>query len=76
MAVRIEDGSMTPKQFLIEVLSALPDDASLDDVLEELRLAQALWESLQAGERGEVTPHAVVMARLQERVAAQVVSNG
>jgi hypothetical protein len=72
-----EDTAMSPKTFVMEVLSALPDDASLDDCLAEVHLAQALWESLQAGERGEVVSHAVAMARFRERLAAaQVISQG
>lgn len=69
---------MSPKTFTIEVLANLPEDATFEECVDEARLAHALWESLQAAERGEVVPHEEVFARLQARfaAAAQVASDG
>jgi predicted transcriptional regulator len=54
---------MTGKQRALEILEALPEDASWDDVLDAFRLDAALEQSLEAVARGDVVPHEDVMRR-------------
>lgn len=55
---------MTGKQRALEILATLPDEASLEQIIDAFELDLALEESLADAERGDVIPHQEVMRRL------------
>ena len=54
------------KQLVLDVLEALPDDCSIEDVQYELYLRQRVAEGEQAAAAGEVLPHEDVMREARE----------
>jgi predicted transcriptional regulator len=68
---------ITDKQAVIEVLSRLPDDASIDEIRYECDTICSVLESLAAADRGETVPHEVVLEDLarwrRERTADDVI---
>jgi hypothetical protein len=56
----------TAKQEIYDVLDQLPDEASLDDVLESIRFKAKLLNSKAQADRGEGLPHEQVMERLDQ----------
>jgi hypothetical protein len=54
------------KQEIYDVLDALPDDASMDEVLERIRFKAKLLRSRAQAERGEGVPHEQVVERLDQ----------
>ena len=49
--------SQTEKQRAIEVLSALPEDATLEDAIERLCFLAKVEEGLRQSEAGDLIPH-------------------
>jgi predicted transcriptional regulator len=45
------------KERAIDSIRSLPDDASLEDVIERLAFIQAVEEGLRQSEAGRVVPH-------------------
>ncbi len=62
---------MNPKQFVMDVLSGLPDECSLQEVRDESELALALYDSIEMADRGEVIPHEEVMRHMRELIASK-----
>jgi len=54
----------TTKEQVIELLKAMPDDATVDDVLEELYFKLQVDQGLAELDRGESIPHEEVERRL------------
>lgn len=54
---------MTGKQRATEIIEALPDDASWEEILDAFRLDEALEHSLADAARGNVVPHEELMQR-------------
>lgn len=52
------------KQELYDVLDASPDDASLDELLEQIRFKAKLLHTKGQADRGEGVPHEQVVERL------------
>ena len=52
------------KQEVVELLDVLPDDVSMDTLLEQMRLKAKLLRSLEYADRGELIPHEEVMEDL------------
>ncbi|HUG17728.1 MAG TPA: hypothetical protein VMM56_02050 [Planctomycetaceae bacterium] len=55
---------MTTKEAVIEMIRRLPDDASLDDIMEELYVRQRILEGLRQADEGQVIPHEEVERRM------------
>jgi len=49
--------SSAAKQLLREALEQVPDDATVEDVMERLYLLAKVARGLDAAERGDVVPH-------------------
>jgi predicted transcriptional regulator len=47
----------TAKQRALQALRTLPDDASLEDAIEQLCFIAKVEEGLRQSEAGELTPH-------------------
>lgn len=58
---------MTAKETVRALLDRLPDDCSLDDVLYQLYVVQAVGEGLSDIEAGRVIPHDEVAAELRRK---------
>jgi hypothetical protein len=58
---------MWPKEFIREVLEAMPDTATFAELLDEIRLAVALEESAQDLREGNLIPHAEVKERMRRK---------
>ena len=56
----------TPKQEAMELLERLPDDASIDTVINELHVKSRLLRALAHSEQGEGIPHEEVELRLNK----------
>ena len=56
----------TAKQEFYDVLDQLPEEASLDDVLDSIRFKARLLKSKEQADRGEGVPHEQVMDRLDQ----------
>jgi predicted transcriptional regulator len=55
--------SETVKQRAIEALQALPDDATIDDAIEQLCLIAKIEEGLRQSDAGQLTDHEEVKKR-------------
>lgn len=54
----------TTKEKIIETIRTLPDDATLDDVMEQLYFLSKVERGLQESEAGQVMSHEEVKKRL------------
>ena len=54
------------KQFVLDVLKALPDDCSVEDVQYELYVRQKVAHGEQAADAGEIVPHEDVVREARE----------
>ena len=54
------------KQFVLDVLNALPDDCSVEDVQYELYVRQKVAQGEQAADAGETVPHHDVVREARE----------
>lgn len=52
------------KEKLIELIKALPDDITVDDIMEELYFKSQIEEGLAQLDRGEGIPHEDVKKRM------------
>ena len=59
----------TLKRQVIEALERLPDDSTLDDILDCAIVVTKIREGLAQAERGEVIPHEEVIKRVTRRPA-------
>lgn len=59
---------MTAKQKLLDVIAAMADDVSLDEILYRLTVHVKVQRGLDDIEHGRVVSHEVVMAELDEIV--------
>lgn len=57
---------INPRQFALDVISALPEDATIEKVREGLEITIALLQSIKEEQEGKLIPHAQVMAELNE----------
>ena len=57
---------MTPKQKALQSLAALPEDASYEELKEELRVLAALQEAEQDISEGRVVSHEEAKRRLAQ----------
>ena len=70
---------ITDKQAVIDVLSRLPDDVSLEDIRYEFDLIHSLLEGMAAAEAGQTVPHAEVeedLRRWQQKSRGQSLPAG
>ena len=58
--------SVTPKAAAREVIDRLPENATLHEIIEELRILDALEESVREIEDGKGFPQAEAMRRTRE----------
>lgn len=59
------------KQLVLDVLKALPDDCSLEDVQYELHIRQQVAEGERAADAGETLPHDTVVREAREWLQKQ-----
>ena len=74
-----EHVEVSDKQAVIEVLSRLPDDASLDDIRYEFELIHSLLRGMAAADAGQTIPHAEVeegLRRWQQQSRGQATPVG
>jgi predicted transcriptional regulator len=50
-------GAQTAKQKILEAVERLPDDATLEDAIEQLCFLSKVEEGLRQSEVGETVPH-------------------
>lgn len=55
----------TPKQELLDALESMPDDSSMESLIERIRFREKLRISREQAERGEGVPHEQVMEDLR-----------
>jgi predicted transcriptional regulator len=55
---------MSSKELVIEAVRKLPEDATLDEICEEIAILAAIRRGEQAADAGHVTPHEEVKKRL------------
>jgi len=55
---------MTTKQIVLEAIRKLPDDATIEDVLDTLHFLAKVQQGLEQSEHGEVITHADAKKRL------------
>ncbi len=61
---------MTPKQKAIQVLATLPEDASFDQVQEEVRILAALEKAEADIHEGQLVSHDEVKRRLAQWISS------
>ncbi len=55
---------MTQKELVLDVISELPDEASLDDIAERVEFLAAIQKGLDQLDRGEGIPHEQIKRQL------------
>lgn len=55
---------MSNKEAVIETVRELPDDVSLEDILERIAILAAIRRGEEAGDAGRVIPHEEVKKRV------------
>ncbi len=55
---------MTAKEKVIQVVQALPEDASIEDAMERLFLLAKIERGIEQAEAGELIPHEKVKERM------------
>jgi predicted transcriptional regulator len=55
---------MTTKQRAVEIISRLPDEATITEIMEELYVQMKVERGLQQVEQGELVEHSQVKERL------------
>ncbi|RIK74077.1 MAG: hypothetical protein DCC68_23720 [Planctomycetota bacterium] len=61
-------GAMTTKELVLRTLDELPDDASIEDVIERLYLLRKIEIGLRQAEAGELIDHDVVKSKFRDAV--------
>lgn len=69
VAWRIMPTSITRTQ-IVQAVSALPEDATLEDAIERLLFLSRIEEGLEQARRGETIPHEDVRRRLEAQIAS------
>ena len=57
---------MTAKEIVIERTREFPDEATLDEIVEELQILAAIERGQRAADEGRVVPHSEVRQRFAE----------
>ena len=57
---------MTTKQMVLKVVRKLPDDASIEDAMEQLLFMAKVEKGLQQAEAGKTIPHGRVQERMKK----------
>ena len=60
---------MSDKKRLMAAVKSMPDEASLDEIMDELNIMAALDRSDAEADAGLLIPHAEVMKRLNKKCA-------
>ena len=47
---------MSNRELILDVVSKLPEDASMEDIVEQIRFVAGVREALEESERGEGVP--------------------
>jgi len=55
---------MTQKELVLDAISELPDEASLDDIAERVEFLAAIQKGLDQVDRGEGIPHEEIKRQL------------
>ena len=55
---------MTDRELILDAVREMPETASLNEILDELRLLQSVAQGLEDTKRGKVTPHEEVAKKL------------
>ncbi len=55
---------MTQKELVLDAISELPDEASLDDIAERVEFLAAIQKGLDQLDRGEGIPHEEIKRQL------------
>ena len=48
---------MSNKEMVIDAVRELPEEATLEDILEQIKILSALQRSAEAADAGQVIPH-------------------
>ncbi len=59
------------KPQILKAVADLPDEATVEDVIERLVFLDRIEQGLGQARRGETVPHAEVVRRMEERFAAR-----
>ena len=57
---------MSAKEAILELVQHMPDDVTIDDVMDELYVRQKIEIGLEQIERGEGVPHEKAKSELQQ----------
>ena len=55
---------MTEKEIVLEIIRALPDDCTLDEIAERIKFMAAVQKGLDELDRGEGIPHEEIKKQL------------
>ncbi len=55
---------MSNKEMVIDAVRELPEEATIQDILEQIQILAALQQSAQAADAGQVIPHEEVKKRI------------
>lgn len=55
---------MTTKEKVVQIVEALPDDASIEDAMERLFLLAKIERGIQQADAGQLIPHDKVKERM------------
>jgi len=55
---------MSNKEIVIDAVRELPEEATLEDILEQIKILAALQQSAQAADAGQVIPHEEVKKKV------------
>ncbi|MBP7052798.1 MAG: hypothetical protein KBE65_17450 [Phycisphaerae bacterium] len=55
---------MTTKEKVVQIVEALPEDASIEDAMERLLLLAKIERGIQQADAGELIPHEKVKERM------------
>ena len=61
---------MTQKEFVLDAISDLPDEASLDEIAERIEFLAAIQKGIDQLDRGEGIPHEEVKRQLATWLAS------
>jgi hypothetical protein len=64
MRLKIHISTMTQKELVLDAISELPDEASLDDIAERVEFLAAIQKGLDQLDRGEGIPHEEIKRQL------------
>jgi predicted transcriptional regulator len=60
---------MTDKQMILETISGLPENASAQEIAEEIEILAAIRRGEEAADAGRTTPHEEVKAMLSSWIS-------